>query len=63
MRYGLGSQGDFGFIQPAQGGADIFVHRSKLAQGVTTLKQGDHVRYHKVKGPKGWQAHDVQVMQ
>ena len=36
----------FGFIQPEQGGNDVFVHISALQRaGITTLQEGQKVSY------------------
>jgi len=36
----------FGFIQPEEGGADVFVHISALERaGLTDLKEGQNVSY------------------
>ncbi len=36
----------FGFIQPEQGGADVFVHISALERaGLTTLAEGQKISY------------------
>ncbi|NRA73133.1 MAG: cold-shock protein [Rickettsiales bacterium] len=36
----------FGFIQPEEGGKDVFVHISALTQaGLTTLNEGQKVSY------------------
>lgn len=36
----------YGFIQPEQGGKDVFVHISALEQsGIETLKEGQRVSY------------------
>ncbi|MDE1153324.1 MAG: cold-shock protein [Micavibrio sp.] len=36
----------YGFIQPDQGGADVFVHISALeALGINTLNEGQRVSY------------------
>lgn len=36
----------FGFIQPEQGGSDVFVHISALqAAGIPTLNEGQRVSY------------------
>ena len=36
----------FGFIQPEQGGADVFVHISALERaGISDLKEGQRVSY------------------
>lgn len=44
----------FGFIEPDQGGGDVFAHFSAIQMdGFRTLKQGSKVRYELVAGPKG----------
>ncbi len=36
----------FGFIQPEQGGADVFVHMSAVTEaGLKTLNEGQRVSY------------------
>jgi len=51
----------FGFIEPDQGGGDVFAHFSAiLMDGFRTLKQGSKVRYELVAGPKGMLAHNIQ---
>ncbi|THG27547.1 cold shock domain-containing protein [Bifidobacterium pseudolongum] len=55
--------GGYGFINPAQGGEDVFVHYSVIqADGFRTLKEGDRVEYSVVETPKGYQAKDVVVL-
>ncbi len=50
----------FGFIQPEQGGADVFVHISALERaGLTTLAEGQKVDFELIDGPKGPQASNV----
>lgn len=61
--FGLGPKQSFGFIVPEEGGGDVFVHQSNLAQGVDTLKEGQMVAYRPVKGPKGMEAHDVLIFE
>lgn len=40
------AQKGYGFIQPADGGADVFVHISALERaGLSTLKDGQRVSY------------------
>lgn len=51
----------FGFIKPADGGEDLFVHFSAIkADGFRTLAEGQAVRFEVVKGPKGLQAQSVE---
>lgn len=43
-----------GFIQPDEGGAEVFVHFSAIsAEGFKSLRPGDRVRFDKIDGPKG----------
>ncbi|WP_349617407.1 cold-shock protein [Azotobacter salinestris] len=52
----------FGFITP-ENGADLFVHfRSIQGNGFKSLKEGQQVSFVAVKGQKGMQADEVQVM-
>jgi len=46
----------YGFISPADGGDDLFVHVTELASGVTTLADGQAVSYEVSEGRKGPQA-------
>ena len=44
----------FGFIEPEEGGPDVFAHFSAIEmEGFRTLKQGGKVSYELVQGPKG----------
>ena len=44
----------FGFIEPDEGGGDVFAHFSAIAMdGFRTLKQGARVQYEVSDGPKG----------
>ena len=56
----------FGFIRPADGGEDVFFHRSAL-NGVTfeQLRQGDRVSYTPEADPrgKGPRASDVRIVE
>jgi CRISPR-associated protein (TIGR03986 family) len=62
--FGLGSNQSYGYIQPVDGGADIFVHKSQLAQGMTTPTAGQRVIYKIGKGMNGRiQAQDVRLDQ
>ena len=50
----------FGFIQPEEGGDDIFAHFSAIQMdGFRTLKQGGRVSFEQVQGPKGQLAHNI----
>ena len=52
----------FGFITPAEGTKDVFVHFSAIAsEGYRTLSEGQEVTYDVEQGPKGPQAANVQV--
>jgi len=44
----------FGFIQPTEGGADVFVHISAVEKaGLGSLKEGQRVSFEAVRGQKG----------
>ena len=50
----------FGFIEPDEGGPDVFAHFSAVEMdGFRTLKQGSKVSYELVQGPKGNLAHNI----
>jgi CspA family cold shock protein len=52
----------FGFIS-RQNGEDVFVHYSAInTSGFKSLQEGQAVQFNVVKGPKGWQASDVQPL-
>lgn len=50
----------FGFIEPNEGGADVFVHFSAVkSEGFKSLAEGQSVSYDVEQGPKGLQATNV----
>jgi cold shock protein len=50
----------FGFIQPEDGGEDVFVHHTAIVgNGFRTLTEGEKVSFEVVQGPKGLQARNV----
>ena len=52
----------FGFITPADGGKDVFVHFSAIqAEGFKVLTEGQSVNFNVEDGPKGPQATNVTV--
>jgi CspA family cold shock protein len=52
----------FGFIS-RQNGEDVFVHFSAIqSNGFRSLQEGQAVQFNVVKGPKGFQAENVQPL-
>ena len=53
----------FGFIEPADGGADVFAHFSAVQmEGFRTLRQGSRVQFELVQGPKGDLAQNIRAL-
>jgi cold shock protein len=53
----------FGFITPADGSKDVFVHFSALdGAGFKSLSEGANVEFETEQGPKGPQAKGVKVV-
>ena len=50
----------FGFINPEDGGKDLFAHFSAIQnQGFKTLAEGQRVSFDVTTGPKGLQASNI----
>jgi len=57
------SEKGFGFIQPDDGGKDIFVHFSNIAgSGYRNLEENQKVEFDVTSGPKGPQAENVRPL-
>ena len=53
-------QKGYGFIQPEDGGKDLFVHFSQIAgEGYKSLDEGSRVEYEAREGQKGPEATNV----
>ena len=55
----------FGFIQPNDGGKDVFVHfrqENRSGYGRVSLAEGQKVTYELGEGPKGPQAENVTAL-
>ena len=54
------SEKGYGFIQPDDGGEDLFVHYSGIAGGgCKSLEEGQKVSYEATRGNKGMQVENV----
>jgi cold shock protein len=50
----------YGFITPAEGGKDLFVHHSNVVgEGFKSLSEGDAVQFERAEGAKGPEATNV----
>jgi cold shock protein len=50
----------YGFIAPAEGSKDLFVHHSSIVgSGYKSLAEGSKVEYEEQQGPKGPEAINV----
>ena len=52
----------YGFITPDEGGADLFVHQTGIANGGHALSDGEKVEFEPEEGPKGPKAVDVKTV-
>jgi CspA family cold shock protein len=53
----------FGFIEPEEGGGDVFAHFSAIQmEGFRTLKPGGRVSFDLVQGPKGNLAQNIRTI-
>lgn len=53
MKWFNGQKG-YGFIQPEEGGADVFVHISAVERaGLSTLREGQRISYELERGRNG----------
>ncbi len=52
----------YGFIEPEDGGDDLFVHYSDISgTGFKTLEEGQTVEYEETEGDQGPKAENVEV--
>lgn len=55
------NQKNYGFIEPEEGGEDLFVHRSDVESG--NLAEGDKVEFESEQGDKGPRAVNVEKVE
>ncbi len=55
------AQKGFGFITPASGGKDIFVHTSNILPGGTVPQENSKVVFEVTQGRKGPEAINVEI--
>ena len=54
----------YGFIQPSEGGKDVFVHISAVERaGLTSLNEGQRVEFSPEESTKGPRAGDVRLIE
>lgn len=59
--FGLGPKQSYGYVTVESTGDDLFVHKSQLGPGVTTLQPGQKVTFRVGQGMKGREAQDVRL--
>lgn len=54
----------FGFISPAEGTSDLFVHYSDIqGEGYKRLNEGDKVEFEVIEGDRGQKATNVKIVE
>lgn len=54
----------FGFISPAEGTSDLFVHYSDIqGEGYKRLNEGDKVEFEVIEGDRGQKATNVKIIE
>jgi CspA family cold shock protein len=57
------NQKGYGFIQPDEGGDDLFIHHSNIvAEGYRSLEDGQKVEFEAAQGQKGMEAINVRIV-